>query len=341
MSYPLCIHEKEAFLRNAARDIMKITNVRKFDRMANYQLAVLMKLLGKNEQALETLNNLDTRIYGDGSDTIQYPSVKDEDEDEPWTLVRYDLIFLRAEIFVKLGKFREGLSIYNHLEFILSKPSLSPFNERLKNYVNTGIPGGKLECKYHLGLHQEVINDYERYIKQNKKDMMWNFQALHKWKAKSQRILGDLDGAIVTLHRAVVIPSEQPNNMVARIENMKILKIFLAEQTVQKTPKQVPITICDTSTKHCLCIDSPLCKNSTLDTVQSLSFDSDDENDCQPMKGLSWTDECKRAYFKRLTAFLKNSKDLIDGEYEEEEKNEEAIDVSHLEWLRKEIIELE
>lgn len=341
MSYPHCTHEKEAFLRNAARDIMKIINVRKFDRMANYQLAILMKLLGRNEQALETLNNLDTRLYGDGSGTIQCSSIKDEDEDEPWTLVRYDLIFFRAEIFVKLGKFREGLSIYNHLEFILSKPSLIPLNERLKNYVNIGIPGGKLECKYHLGLHQEVINDYERYIKQNKMDMIWNFQALHKWKAKSQKKLGDLEGAITTLHRAVVIPSEQPNKMMERIENMKILKIFLAEQTVQKTPKQIPITLCHTTTKHCHSIDNPLCKNSTLDTVQSLSFDSDDENVCQPIQDLSWTDECKRAYFKRLTAFLKNSEDLIDGEYGEEEKIEEAIDVSHLEWLRKEIIELE
>lgn len=80
---------------------------------------------------------------------------------------------------------------------------------------------GLARCAFELGVYEKCLASSEAALDFNR-----HFPGVHKYKALSEKALGDIDAAIQTMNRAVLCEWDEDN----KAENLKLYKELLEDK---------------------------------------------------------------------------------------------------------------
>jgi tetratricopeptide (TPR) repeat protein len=197
--HPLCKHYRNKYLNYGLQEHEKILKLVPDHISSSYSTAILLKLIGRADEALKLYDNIDSWVRALGPDYN-------------W-LTRPDIALSRADALKELGRWREAMAIYKHQQQVIENSDHKI--DRYKKYLKHAIPFGVADCMIGLGMYQEALDHIERTITILGRRVCRS----HKLKALALKGLGDLDGAIETMNRGILY--EDPFQSKNKIENFQ------------------------------------------------------------------------------------------------------------------------
>jgi tetratricopeptide (TPR) repeat protein len=204
--HPLCIHYRKQYLTYGLQEHKKILKLVPDHISSSYSTAILLKLIGRADEALKLYDNIDSWVRALGPDYN-------------W-LTRPDIALSRADALKALGRWREAMAIYKHQQQVIENSDYKI--DRYKTYLKQSIPFSVAECMIELGMYQEALDHIDRTITILGRRVCRS----HKLKALALKGLGDLDGAIETINRGILY--EDPFQSKNKIENFQFYEELCA-----------------------------------------------------------------------------------------------------------------
>ena len=197
--HPLCKHYRNKYLNYGLQEHEKILKLIPDHISSSYSTAILLKLIGRADEALKLYDNIDSWVRALGPDYN-------------W-LTRPDIALSRADALLALGRWREAMAIYKHQQQVIENSDHKI--DRYKTYLKQSIPFSIADCMIERGMYQEALDHIDRTITILGRRVCRS----HKLKALALKGLGDLDGAIETMNRGILY--EDPFQSKNKIENFQ------------------------------------------------------------------------------------------------------------------------